>query len=149
MLPIDTSSVIATADSALCDSTVPGAAPAGCAHWDPDAVFDGADQDYCSAAVPPGTRVPDADGTLGWLQVQFANPVAISGYTLGVKGSCTWDMPTGWAFQVGMRRPPSISTILISLNELSREWRALQGSVDGLSWTDLDVVTNQVGLPRC
>ena len=58
--------------------------------------------------------------SLGWLQIQFANPTAISGYTLGVKGSCTWDMPRGWVFQ---------------------------GSSDGESWIDLDTRQDQIWDP--
>ena len=74
------------------------------------AVFDGGNQDYCSAAVAPGTRVRDYEGKLGFLAVEFAQPVAVSGFTMGVKGSCTWDMPTAFVFQ---------------------------GSSDGTSWQDL------------
>ena len=76
----------------------------------PIAVFDGGNQDYCSAAVAPGTRVRDYEGKLGFLAVEFAQPVAVSGFTMGVKGSCTWDMPTAFVFQ---------------------------GSSDGTSWQDL------------
>ena len=108
--PIDTTSVVATADSTLCDSTA-GTTPAHCENWDPMAAFDGGNQDYCSAAVPPGTRVPDFEGKLGFLAIQFAEPIQVSSYTMGVKGSCTWDMPTSWV---------------------------LQGSNDGSSWQDLD-----------
>ena len=73
-------------------------------------MFDGGNQDYCSAAVAPGTRVRDYEGKLGFLAVEFAQPVAVSGFTMGVKGSCTWDMPTAFVFQ---------------------------GSSDGTSWQDL------------
>jgi hypothetical protein len=84
--PIDTTSVVATADSNLCDSTA-GITPAHCENWDPMAVFDGGDQDYCSAAVAPGTRVPDFEGKLGYLAIQFANPEQISSYTMGAKNA--------------------------------------------------------------
>ena len=117
--PIDTTSVVATADSTLCESTA-GHIPDHCENWDPMAVFDGGFQDYCSAAVPPGTRVPDFEGKLGFLAIQFAEPVQISSYTMGVKGSCTWDMPTAWVFQ---------------------------GSNDGRRWQDLDTVHDQVWDP--
>ena len=67
-----------------------------------------------------GTRTLDAEGKLGYLAIEFASPVTISSYTMGVKGDCTWDMPTSWVFQ---------------------------GSSDGVSWQDLDTVTDQVWDP--
>ena len=44
-------------------------------------MFDGGNQDYCSAAVAPGQRVRDYEGKLGFLAVEFAQPVAVSGFT--------------------------------------------------------------------